>query len=475
MFACHPFLYYSKGRCVDIDSLFYKPDHDKGRYMRNLNPTSANRSGQSLMRVFAALLTLVGAFVIGTFALRGNASALAQLPPLAESPTGTVDIIQSQMPVVNPLVIGTPFEIQFRISNVSAAIQTVNSAALHFDFDPAVLEVANTVDGDGNTVFTYSKNSAFPTDLAIEFDNTNGRVNFVVGTLSLTPPTIAVGTSLRVVTITFIPKACSLSTTLSYVFSGVRDTIIAGPAGQLLRDAVDTSYVIPGAACAGATATTVPATATTVPATLTSSPTATATTVAATLTSSPTATATTIGATATTAPATATTAPATATTAPATPTIDPDPTATTLMATNTFTPVVATNTMVPGTPTATLSGADLTATATAGAGGGTVVPVPATATAGAPITGTCGLPIPSGSVVGAMPFGAQAYWAPGKLIQPNLLVNPGSYWVIGQDASETYYNILIACAFVWVRKDTMGPYSDGKNWFNNPLPTRVVS
>ena len=443
--------------------------------MRNLNPTSANRSGQSLMRVFAALLTLVGAFVIGTFALRGNASALAQLPPLAESPTGTVDVIQSQMPVVNPLVIGTPFEIQFRISNVSAAIQTVNSAALHFDFDPAVLEVANTVDGDGNTVFTYSKNSAFPTDLAIEFDNTNGRVNFVVGTLSLTPPTIAVGTSLRVVTITFIPKACSLSTTLSYVFSGVRDTIIAGPAGQLLRDAVDTSYVIPGAACAGATATTVPATATTVPATLTSSPTATATTVAATLTSSPTATATTIGATATTAPATATTAPATATTAPATPTIDPDPTATTLMATNTFTPVVATNTMVPGTPTATLSGADLTATATAGAGGGTVVPVPATATAGAPITGTCGLPIPSGSVVGAMPFGAQAYWAPGKLIQPNLLVNPGSYWVIGQDASETYYNILIACAFVWVRKDTMGPYSDGKNWFNNPLPTRVVS
>ncbi len=458
--------------------------------MRNLNPTSANRSGQSLMRVFAALLTLVGAFVIGTFALRGNASALAQLPPLAESPTGTVDIIQSQIPVVNPLVIGTPFEIRFLISNVSAAIQTVNSAALHFDFDPAVLEVANTVDGDGNTVFTYSKNSAFPTDLAIEFDNTNGRVNFVVGTLSLTPPTIAVGGSLRVVTITFIPKACSLSTTLSYVFSGVRDTIIAGPAGQLLRDAVDTSYVIPGAACAGATATTVPATATTVPATLTSSPTATATTVAATLTSSPTATATTvaatltssptatattIGATATTAPATATTAPATATTAPATPTIDPDPTATTLMATNTFTPVVATNTMVPGTPTATLSGADLTATATAGAGGGTVVPVPATATAGAPITGTCGLPIPSGSVVGAMPFGAQAYWAPGKLIQPNLLVNPGSYWVIGQDASETYYNILIACAFVWVRKDTMGPYSDGKNWFNNPLPTRVVS
>ncbi len=243
--------------------------------MRNLNPTSANRSGQSLMRVFAALLTLVGAFVIGTFALRGNASALAQLPPLAESPTGTVDIIQSQLPVVNPLVIGTPFEIQFRISNVSAAIQTVNSAALHFDFDPAVLEVANTVDGDGNIVFTYSKNSAFPTDLAIEFDNTIGRVNFVVGTLSLTPPTIAVGNSLRVVTITFIPKACSLSTTLSYVFSGVRDTIIAGPAGQLLRDAVDTSYVIPGAACAGATATTVAAT-------LTSSPTATATTVAAT-------------------------------------------------------------------------------------------------------------------------------------------------------------------------------------------------
>lgn len=91
-----------------------------------------------------------------------------------------------------------------------------------------------------------------------------------------------------------------------------------------------------------------------------------------------------------------------------------------------------------------------------------------------PVAG-CALNIPAGSVVGAMPFGAHLYWAPGKVTSPLLTANPGSYWVIGQDASETYYQIVIACQLRWVPKTTMGPYSDGKNWFNNPLPTRIIS
>jgi len=103
-----------------------------------------------------------------------------------------------------------------------------------------------------------------------------------------------------------------------------------------------------------------------------------------------------------------------------------------------------------------------------------VTVTPTVTATGIAAPGVCQLIIPSGSVVGGLPNGARAYWAPGKLMEPTVFVNPGSYWVIGQDASASYYNILIACAFVWVPKDAMTTYSDGVNWFNNPLPTRIV-
>ena len=130
-----------------------------------------------------------------------------------------------------------------------------------------------------------------------------------------------------------------------------------------------------------------------------------------------------------------------------------------------------------GTSIAQTQTAQPTATATftnqpTSTGEPTLTPT-ATAT-GIAAPGVCQLIIPVGSVVAALPNGARAYWAPGKLMEPVVFVNPGSYWVIGQDASGGYYNILIACAFVWVPKDAMTTYSDGVNWFNNPLPTRIV-
>ncbi len=88
-------------------------------------------------------------------------------------------------------------------------------------------------------------------------------------------------------------------------------------------------------------------------------------------------------------------------------------------------------------------------------------------------TGECALNIPSGSVVGEAPAGAQAYYAPGQ-IASGVVLNPGTYIVIGQDESETYYKVVLACQTLWVRKDTMQPsFQAPQN--GAPLPTRIVS
>ncbi len=87
----------------------------------------------------------------------------------------------------------------------------------------------------------------------------------------------------------------------------------------------------------------------------------------------------------------------------------------------------------------------------------------------------CALNVPSTSVVGEAPAGARVYYEPGKLTEsPAITLNPGTYWVIGQDTSETYYKIVLACQFRWVLKDTMGPNYDTV-WNGRPLPTLVVS
>jgi hypothetical protein len=85
----------------------------------------------------------------------------------------------------------------------------------------------------------------------------------------------------------------------------------------------------------------------------------------------------------------------------------------------------------------------------------------------------CTLNIPSGSVVGEAPLGAQVYYSPGN-IAPSIVLNPGTYIVVGQDESETYYKVVLACQFLWVRKDTMQPsFQAPQN--GAPLPTRIVS
>jgi hypothetical protein len=88
------------------------------------------------------------------------------------------------------------------------------------------------------------------------------------------------------------------------------------------------------------------------------------------------------------------------------------------------------------------------------------------------VTG-CTLNIPSGSVVGEAPLGAQAYYAPGSEAA-GVVLNPGTYIVIGQDESETYYKVVLACQTLWVLKSSMQPSFEAPQ-NGAPLPTRIVS
>lgn len=85
----------------------------------------------------------------------------------------------------------------------------------------------------------------------------------------------------------------------------------------------------------------------------------------------------------------------------------------------------------------------------------------------------CRLPIPAGTVVGELPHSTQVFWAPDKQ-SPGITLNAGTYHVIGQDATETYYKLFFACQYIWVLKDAMQPsYQAPQN--GTPLPTVIVS
>lgn len=77
------------------------------------------------------------------------------------------------------------------------------------------------------------------------------------------------------------------------------------------------------------------------------------------------------------------------------------------------------------------------------------------------------------SVVGSLPFLTQAYYEPGN-VSPGLFVNPGTYWIVGVDEAAEYYKIIIACEFVWVPVENMGPNYDSV-WQGRALPTNVVT
>lgn|GEM_PF-1266784 len=79
--------------------------------------------------------------------------------------------------------------------------------------------------------------------------------------------------------------------------------------------------------------------------------------------------------------------------------------------------------------------------------------------------------IPVGSVVGDLPLGGRAYWAPGK-ITPEVYINPGTYWVVDAFRDEDgndWYQIYLSCQYLWVPAEWMSPTFDGP-WDGQALP-----
>ncbi|MEP7293795.1 MAG: hypothetical protein ABI835_18550, partial [Chloroflexota bacterium] len=80
-----------------------------------------------------------------------------------------------------------------------------------------------------------------------------------------------------------------------------------------------------------------------------------------------------------------------------------------------------------------------------------------------------------GSVVGEAPLGAQVFYQPNSdSMSSGVILNAGTYIVVGQDASESYYKVMLACQFVWVQKSTMQPSFEAPQ-NGAALPTTVVS
>jgi hypothetical protein len=89
----------------------------------------------------------------------------------------------------------------------------------------------------------------------------------------------------------------------------------------------------------------------------------------------------------------------------------------------------------------------------------------------------CPYPLPSGSVVGEAPLGAQVYWGPSaNKLSPGVILNPGTYHVVGVDETGEFSQVWLACGspLLWVRSETLQPsFQPPQN--GAPLPTRVVS
>ncbi len=93
--------------------------------------------------------------------------------------------------------------------------------------------------------------------------------------------------------------------------------------------------------------------------------------------------------------------------------------------------------------------------------------------AGLPTYGDACVALTPWAVVGDMPFSTQAYYAPGK-VSPGVVIDPGTYWVLGEDASGEYYKIVLSCQYLWVPINSMQP-SFQAPWSGQSLPTTVVS
>lgn len=83
--------------------------------------------------------------------------------------------------------------------------------------------------------------------------------------------------------------------------------------------------------------------------------------------------------------------------------------------------------------------------------------------------------LPSGAVVGQFVSTTPAYFAPVSGATTTTILEVGkTAWVVGVDASGSFYKAVLSGRFFWVPVETMGPNYDDV-WNGTPLPTTVVN
>jgi len=75
----------------------------------------------------------------------------------------------------------------------------------------------------------------------------------------------------------------------------------------------------------------------------------------------------------------------------------------------------------------------------------------------------------------SLPADTQAYYEPGNM-SPGLVLNAGTYHVLGVDESGQYYAVVLGCDRLWVPVASMVPNTNADDalWFGHPLPTTVI-
>ncbi len=83
-------------------------------------------------------------------------------------------------------------------------------------------------------------------------------------------------------------------------------------------------------------------------------------------------------------------------------------------------------------------------------------------------------PVPASAVMGTFVSDAMLYYAPGKLVAPQMSLPAGqSAYVLGVNSTGGYYKIMWVCQHLWVPVDAVGPTYDDV-WNGRPLPTDSV-
>jgi hypothetical protein len=102
-------------------------------------------------------------------------------------------------------------------------------------------------------------------------------------------------------------------------------------------------------------------------------------------------------------------------------------------------------------------------------------PVAGASVAGMPSPG-CDvlLDLPPDAAEGVFVAEADVLWAPNANATTGIRMPAGkTFWVLGMDKTGGFYQFVLACSYLWVPVDKLGPNFDN-TWQGTPLPTTVV-